>query len=136
MAAIPPVFALAPALVDPGIIDYGTPDGKKIYAGATKTLFEDTKDLYDGKANKLAAFLHKLRLRGEEYGWEEGGILEIDTEIGAPVPILVRLLDHYGEITVDQVRAHVLTYINVPNRAAQDSAQLYQCLNRSITSEA
>ena len=104
VAVAPPiVFALSPALVDPGILDYSSSEGKKIYTNATKSLYEDSSEFYDGKANKLASFLHKLRTRADEYGWAEG-ILDVDVAApGAPAPMLVGLLDHYGEVTVEQV---------------------------------
>ena len=54
-AAVP--FALTPALVDLGVIDYSTADGKKLYAKATQSLFAGTEDYYDGKGEKLSAFL-------------------------------------------------------------------------------
>ena len=99
VVAPPIVFALSPALVDPGIIDYSSAEGKKIYTNATKSLYEDSSEFYDGKANKLASFLHKLRTRSGEYGWTEG-ILDVDVAApGAPAQ-LVGLLDHYGEVTV------------------------------------
>ena len=131
-AAVP--FALTPALVDLGVIDYSTADGKKLYAKATQSLFAGTEDYYDGKGEKLSAFLFKLKTRAQEYGWYDGGILEIDIGTAA-APATVNMLDNYGEVTLEQVRAHVITYVNAQNRAAQDSMMLFQCIIKSLTPE-
>ena len=45
------------------------------------------------------------------------------------------MLDNYGEVTLEQVRAHVITYVNAQNRAAQDSMMLFQCIIKSLTPE-
>ena len=45
------------------------------------------------------------------------------------------MLDNYGEVTLEQVRAHVITYVNAQNRAAQDFMMLFQCIIKSLTPE-
>ena len=137
MAAVPPPFALSPALVDAGgVIDYSTAAGKKIYAGATKSLADDSDSLYDGSAENLSAFLHRLKVRAMEYGWLDGGILDVDTAPGAAVPVLVNLIEKYGDLTLTQVRDHVTVYSGVQNRAAQDCMQLFHCIMKSLTNDA
>ena len=129
-----PPFALTPALVDPGVIDYSTSDGKKLYAKATQSLYGGTDEYYDGKGEKLSSFLFKLKTRAQEYGWMEGGVFEI--EVGdAAAPIQINMLTNYGTVTLEQVRAHALTYVNVANRAAQDSMMIFQCVMKSLTPE-
>ena len=125
MAAIP--FSLTPATVEAGVLDYSTAENRRLYQAATKSLSDDTTGLFDGTADELSAFLHKIKTRAIEHGWYEGGITDVQADMAAAVPVYVNLIDRYGELTVDQVRAHVATYINVRNRAAQDSMQLYNC---------
>ena len=66
MAAQAVPFALTPALVDSGVINYATAEGKKLYSKATQSLYSSTVDYYDGKAEKLSAFLFKLKTRSQE----------------------------------------------------------------------
>ena len=134
MAAQAVPFALTPALVDLGVINYTTAEGKKLYSKATQSLYSSTVDYYDGKAEKLSAFLFKLKTRSQEYGWLEGGILEVDVGTVA-APVVVNMLDNYGEISLAQVQAHAGTYVAQQNRAAQDSMMLFQCIMQSLTTE-
>ena len=135
MAEAPP-FALTPALVDPGVINYSTSDGKKLYAKATRSLFGGPEDYYDGKGDRLSAFLFKLKTRAQEYGWMEDGIFEIEIPgEGAAAATVVNMLDNYGTVSLEQVRAHASTYVNVQNRAAQDSMLVFQAVMKSLTKE-
>ena len=131
MAAVPPVFALTPALVDAGVIDYSTNEGRRLYLAATKSLSDDTEGLYDGTADKLSSFLHKLKIRAIEFGWMDEGVLDINI-----APELVNLLEKYGDVTIEQVRTHVQLYSGVQNRAAQDCVQVFNCVMKSLTNEA
>ena len=142
MAAIPqvgaagPVFALTPALVDAGVIDYSTAEGRRLYLAATKALADDTEGQYDGSSERLSSFLHKLKIRAIEFGWIDQGVLDINITPGADDPTLVNLLDKYGDVTIEQVRQHVLLYSGVQNRAAQDCVQVFNCVMKSLTHEA
>ena len=130
-------FALAPALVNAGVIDYSTSEGKKLYNGATKSLADDNESLYDGTSEQLSSFLHRLKVRATEYGWIDGGVLDIDiSPPGAAVPVLVNLIDKYGDLTLAQVEQHVRAYNGVQNRAAQDCMQVYHCVMKSLTNDA
>ena len=46
------------------------------------------------------------------------------------------LLDHYGSISLADIRAHETTYITQPNRSAQDTYLLYECVMNSLSPEA
>lgn len=105
-AATPPapiVFVLTPILATTSIVDMNTSEGRKLYSAATKCLFADTDSLYDGKAEGLASFLHQLGVGAQEYGCAENGILDNDIAVRALFPHRVNLLEHYGELLVDQV---------------------------------
>jgi hypothetical protein len=122
-------FALAPALVDNDVIDYSTAAGAKLYAKATEPL----KDLYDGNESDLGLFLQQVRTRAEVFGWNH--ILAVPPDLANPDET-VDLILHYGELSLEQVRAFAQTWFNNQSRAAQDDAQLYHCLRKSLTKEA
>ena len=97
MAAVPP-FALARALVGAGQpMDYSTRAGQHLYATATTGL----PYKLNGKETSLPAFLQAVRDRLAQSGWDD--IFEITTDAG-PRSLLV----HYGEITIENVRAEAL----------------------------
>ena len=129
-AAVP--FALAPGLVTAGILNFNTEAGRKLYASATKSVYANPDEQFDGSAEKLGNFLHHISIRAQEFGWGDNGILDIDINVGGLNPNLVNLLTHYGEITVDQVLTHVNAYIGTESRATQDSTMLYHALTKSI----
>ena len=67
------------------------------------------------------------------FGWNH--VLAVPPDLANPDETL-DLIQHYGELTLEQVRAFAETYVNNPSRAVQDNAQLYQCLRKSLTKEA
>jgi hypothetical protein len=126
-AAVP--FALAPALVDNAVIDYSTATGAKLYAKATEAL----KDLYNGSEGDLGLFLQQIKTRAEAFGWVH--ILAVPPDLADPDET-INILQHYGQITLAEVQAFAATYVETQTRAAQDDAQLYQCLRKSLTKDA
>ena len=45
----------------------------------------------------------------------------------------INIIKHHGELTLDQVRAFVATYITQESRAAQDDYAMYRCMRNSVT---
>ena len=45
------------------------------------------------------------------------------------------LLTHYGQVSLDNTRAHAATYVNMPTRDAQDNDMFYYFLADSLTNE-
>jgi hypothetical protein len=128
-------FALTPATAVEGVLDYTSREGSKIYSSATKALSED---LYDCTPDGLFNFLETLGDRAAECGWllEDIGILYIPEDPANPdTTTYLNLLDHYGQIEEDEIRAHSVTYINQPCRSAQDTNMLYKCIMSSISKE-
>ena len=123
-----PVFALSPALVTNGILDYSTPRGVKLYAAATEKLQDN---LFDVDSAGIHTFLNAIADRSMQCGWSY--ILDIPKDILFPDDELVNLITNHGEISLNQVREYCLTYIDEENRAAQDSRQLYVCLTNSLS---
>ena len=69
--AAPVTFALSPALVEPGILNYGTAEGSSIYKQAIKPLKEDFECTPEG----LNVLLAQVKDRAIAFGWTH--ILEI-----------------------------------------------------------
>ena len=128
-------FALTPGQpLGPGVLDYTQDAASELFKSATKSLYGKEETLYDGSSKRLASFLFLIKTRGDSFGWNENGILEIDVAPipGGVAPVYQNLIDNYARITVDQVRAHATVYIAGNNRAAQDSQMLYQAILKSI----
>jgi hypothetical protein len=121
-------FALAPALVDAEIINYSTSAGAKLYKSATESL----ATTFDCQPANLKVFLTDLKDRAMITGWQN--ILDIPAILLEPT-VLTDLTTLYGQLSLEQVRAHALTYVTAQNRAAQNSMQLYQCLMASLSKE-
>jgi hypothetical protein len=132
MAAAAIAFALAPALVNAnGLIDYSTATGAKIYNGATKSLSEGG---YDLSSEELNTFLAAFDDRIVEYGWE--AVFSIPEDAAVAAQGLHMLTTEYGVITMNQVNAHVQTYINNNDRNCQNSFQAFNCAMSSLTDAA
>ena len=121
-------FALTPGQIQSNnIIDYSTEVGRKLYKGATEPL----KTAHDLSADNLRDFLKLLEQRADIYDWNT--ILEIPDEQEEEYTHMLR---QYGSVTMEQVKNHARTYVNVQCRAAQDSQQLADCILNSLTVEA
>jgi hypothetical protein len=130
-------FALTPGKATANaVIDYSTSDGAKLYRSATQSLYrKDATAFFDCKPHGLKDFMDLLRDRSMEYGWEIS-VVEVAMDTNDMVNgDFKSLIDHHGEITLEQVQEHARAYVNQPNRAAQDSVMLYQCLMNSLSME-
>ena len=122
-------FALNPAGWDDAVIDYRTAAGAKLYRAAVKPISDKN---YGCEPEALKVFLQDVEARVTEAGWETAINIPIDEEDEDET---VSLITNYGEITLEQVRAHAQTYIAGHTRHAQTSHQMYQCLRNSLTQE-
>ena len=122
-------FARTPAQAAPGIIDYSTRMGERIYQSATSKLDEER---YDGSAEGLFPFLGLMKERARKFGWDQS-IMMIPNPSGG---VARYLLNHYGSISLSEIRAHEGTYIAQQSRDAQDTYLLYECLMNSLSPEA
>ena len=127
-------FALTPAVAVQGVIDYNTTEGRKLYGNAIHKLDEE---LYNCKPDGLYQFLQTLNNRAQEYGWndEVGGILVIPTDAMDLNSDTNYLIDNYGMISLEEIRAFEETYITKPIRPAQDNFMMFKCLMNSISKE-
>jgi hypothetical protein len=120
-------FAITPAVAKKQVLSYGIGEDSKIFKSGSMKLTIDI----DGTAENLNMMLAAIEDRAVQNGWLDS-ILNIYNGQGDSKD----LLTHYGELSVDDIRQHVLTYIHQNTRAAQDSMMLYQCLSNSMTQEA
>ena len=131
MAAQPP-FALHPADAIPGVIDLTTREGIKLYQNATRSFYSDPADCFNCEAPGLHGFLKEVEGRASRFGWRDA-ILEIPSGITNPLGGTKNVLMHYGELSLEHLRAWETTYLHGISRAAQDTAHLHLCLMNSLT---
>ena len=121
-------FALSPALANRDVLDFMQTAAAKVY----KTASSPVSTEFDCKPENLQLFLDQLRDRAIAHEWQnillipKGGNEEESRD----------LIDSYGELTYDDVKTHVLTYINTESREAQDSFMLYLCIMNSLSKAA
>ena len=132
MAAI--AFALSPAMAIPGIIDFTSRMGKDVFRYSTEKLDEE---LYDCNPDGMIQFLQSLSVHAMEYGWDNEitGIVHIPDDPANPMADTNNLIESYGILTMESVRAFEASYIALEIRPAQDSYMLYKCLMNSISKE-
>jgi len=84
------VFALSPALINPGPINYSTSKGIKLWRGTTEPL---ATELFMLKQHRFKLFLSTLTKRTMVYGWEN--ILNIPVDMAVQARPTYSLLTHY-----------------------------------------
>ena len=131
MAAQPP-FALHPADAIPGVIDLTTREGIKLYQNATWSFYSNPADCFNCEAPGLHGFLKEIEGRASHFRWRDA-ILEIPNDITNPLGGTKNLLTHYGELSLEHLRAWETTYLHGISRVAQDMAHLHLCLMNSLT---
>ena len=123
-----PAFALGPGRSH-AVLNFDDPNtgatATKLYNKAISPL--DTK--FDGEADNLAVFLASVRDRARRFNWQR--LITVPIDDGTTR----NLLTHYGQVTLDNTRAHATTYVNTPTRDAQDNDMFYYFLADSLTSD-
>lgn len=120
-------FAITPAVAKKQALSYANGEDSKIFKSGAMKLTVDI----NGTAENLNLMLAAIEDRAVQNGWLDT-ILNIYNSQGEAKD----LLTHYGELSIDEIRQHVLTYIHKNTRAAQDSMMMYQCISNSMTQEA
>ena len=121
-------FALSPALANRAVLDYNQAAAAKVYKSASAPVSIE----FDCKPENLQLFLDQVRDRAIAHEWQN--ILLIPKEGNEAESR--DLIDSYGELSYDDVKAHTLTYVNTESREAQDSFMLYLCIMSSLTKTA
>ena len=126
-AAQPVIYALSLAAIDPNnIINYKSRSGLKIHETATKALPIE----FDLDCGNLRVFLEHLEARAIEMNWVN--TLFRVTHNATQYEIL----NQYGLIPKIAYQAHATNYSHANTRQTQDSANLYSCLKKSLTTKA
>ena len=121
-----PIFALTPAaLHTAAFVDLGTPEGRKMFAFATKPL----DDLFDGAKTGLHMFIHQVTTRATICGWTNT-ILTMPT-IADPT-VQLSLLTQHGQITLEDIATHATTYNAALVKARQDALHMKIFLDGSL----
>ena len=108
MAAV--ALAMSPAAAIHRVIDYLTSEGRKIHGSATHKLSEDQ---FDCVPEDLNQFLDDLEERAIQFGWSnDDGILEIPIDPADPMADTDKLIQNYGTVSLERVRAFEEIYIN------------------------
>lgn len=124
-------FALNPADALNGVIDFLSASGAKLYRSATHKLSDEP---FDCSSDRFQTFLDQIDDRCTRYGWINN-ILHIHTDGHQQGPE-VYLVHNYGQLTIERVREHVITYLFGQTRETQDDSMLYYCLKESLSEEA
>ena len=130
--AAQPLFTLHPADAIPWVIDLTTREVVKLYQNATRSFYSDPADCFNCEAPGLHGFLKEVEGRASRFGWCVA-ILEIPNDITNPFRGTKNLLTHYGELSLDHLRAWETTYLHGISQAAQDTAHLHLCHMNSLT---
>ena len=84
---------------------------------------------YSGNAVDMHVFLKNIKERAQNFGWKN--IVNIpkgnDTK---------HLIDQYGLLDLEDIKAHALTYENENGRNAQNASEMYNFLYSSLSEEA
>ena len=122
-----PAFALWPGCSH-AVLKFDDPNtgatATKLYNKAISPL--DTK--FDGEADNLTVFLASVRDRARRFNWQR--LITVPIDDGTTR----NLLTHYGQVSLDNTRAHATSYVNTPTRDAQDNDMFYYFLADSLTS--
>lgn len=145
-AAVPPVvFARTLNEVQAGgILDLSTKQGANVFKAAAKSLYDETEDKFDLKAEDFPKFIQLLAERAEQCGWvtdNEDGILNVPTTPPQNAAALViaprfNMTTQYARVTVADMSSYASLFVNTQSRAAQDDGALYACIHDSLTSSA
>jgi hypothetical protein len=128
---VPVTFARAPGRIDRNIIDYASKTGETLYKRATASLYDDGEGKFSLKDDDLLSFLSLLSFRAKNCGWD---VFSIPITLPGITPVITKnLLNEYGEVTLEQVRAKAETIAAAKDRCTQEDEQLFSCLMASLT---
>ena len=94
----------------------------------TKPLHPSKKNSM-GRRDNLAVFLASVRDRARRFNWHR--LITVPIDDGTTR----NLLTHYGQVSLENTRAHALTYVNTSTRDAQDNDMFYYFLADSLTND-
>lgn len=127
------VFALTPGQAKlSSVLDMNDKLNHKLYELATSPMTPK----FDCTPNALRIFLENMQLRAQQYGWNDILEIPLDPTLSPLVDQqYIHLIHKHGLLSLEQVRAHVRTYIHTQTRAAQDANMMGQCIYNTLTAE-
>jgi hypothetical protein len=131
-------FAKSPAGLKIGKeLDFDLEADQKIYTKATSR-FMGKNELFDLSSKRLMIYIEKLTARAKDNGWNNDvtGITFIPHDPLDAASTLDNLLENYGTIPMERIRAFEETYIHSETRAANDTDMMYKCQIESLSEEA
>jgi len=129
-APAPVVFSETPGGASTDVIDYNTKEGKAIWKASTEPL--NLTDKFDCTPDGLRDFLKLVQLRAWEFGWDNS-VLDIPIDPTDPLGDTLPFLSNYGAFSMEHLTEVAAGYVNAQSRARQESAQLYDCLMKSLS---
>ena len=82
-------------------------------------------------------FTDALMARSREMGWTNAQASIISVPVTRDGQLVnFNLIEEFGRYTLEELRAHVLTYYNQPSRTAQNANIVYYCIINTITEDA
>jgi hypothetical protein len=125
-AVIPLVFALTPGMHNMAHpLNFANPAHCKLHNHAIAALVPAC----DGTAPSLKVLVRGIDLKAGTNAWNP--ILLVPDING----VIRKLTSTYGLLTIEDVRAHALTYLGTATRNAQASAQMTACICNSLGTE-
>ena len=122
----PPPFALCPGQTH-NVLQFDDPvhgaTAMKLYNKAISPM----DDKFNGYANNLAVFLATMRDCTLCFNWQH--IITIPLANGT----IRNLLTHYGQVSIDNVCTHAVTFIGTQTRNAEDNDMFYYFIMDSLT---
>jgi hypothetical protein len=119
-------FARLPGMQNNLPLDYQKPEDYKIFLKSS----EGFLDKFEVKDDKLGMFLAKIKDRSDIYNWNEVTTVPDDNAVAR------NILSNFGQISLDNCRAHVLSFINLQGRNARNYVMLYFLLVNSLSETA
>ena len=126
-ATPPAIFALTPALLSTGFLDWSKPAHAKLHVQATKGL----DIIFKGKPDQVLLLCEAIQNRAQMCGFNNT-IMTIPDDNG----IDRDLITEHGMLSYDAIRAWATTnVVGQSTRTAQDNNMLYQCLYNSVSED-
>jgi hypothetical protein len=111
--------------VEGGYLDNSSQPDVQLHYKAIKPLTVK----FDLTPGNMVEICNDFMVRAKDVNW----LMTLTIPVGV---LRYNLITQYWSVTLEQVRVFVTTYASTPSRHAQNTNQIYACLNKSLTSEA
>ena len=116
------------------VLDYNNKEHRKAYYHMTEPLFPQQK-MFDVEPSQFPTFMNLLNVRARDIGlMEPGQIALVPQDPAVPnVGPFINMIEEYGRLTLEQVRAWETTFIGHNDRMSQNSKILFEALMRTLS---